>query len=187
MKLSERMFGLVDMSRGDEGMIRGWADEVAQLEDENEALRDLLKKQTLWSDKAIDALLTAEVALLKDACAGALNYLNGTATKFSERNKAAVKDKLRRALGKTCTCNHSTFAGFHDADCPSVIKQKEEAMSENKYQKVKRLAMELIPEAGGVFSNYEELLDALIRIADSADRTGVVLATAVRAIRNTEE
>jgi len=34
MKLSERMFGLIDMCGGDENMIRGWADEVAQLEAE---------------------------------------------------------------------------------------------------------------------------------------------------------
>ncbi len=40
MELSERMFGLIDMCGGDESMIRGWADEVAQLEAETGALRE---------------------------------------------------------------------------------------------------------------------------------------------------
>ena len=36
------------------------ADEVAQIESGNERLRELLKKQTLWSDEAINSLLRKE-------------------------------------------------------------------------------------------------------------------------------
>ena len=44
-----------------------------------------------------------DASRLEDACLGALRYLTGTATRFSERNKAAVGDKLTKALGiNTC-------------------------------------------------------------------------------------
>ena len=61
-KLSERMRTLLStwMAGYARPLVEECAQEAAQLEDENEALRDLLKKQTLWSDKAIDTLLTAE-------------------------------------------------------------------------------------------------------------------------------
>jgi hypothetical protein len=44
MKLSERMFGLVDICGGDGVMIRGWAWEVDQLESTNASLLEALQE-----------------------------------------------------------------------------------------------------------------------------------------------
>ena len=43
--------------------------------------------------------IAKERANLEVACRGALKYITGAGIKFSERNKAAVRDKLIKALG----------------------------------------------------------------------------------------
>ena len=48
------------------------------------------------------------------ACLGALRYLTGNATKFSERNKGAARDKLIKALGnRACPlCGNDASTGL---------------------------------------------------------------------------
>ena len=66
MKTSEqitnqlRIQGLMKPLKIPVSTLSKWRDEFAKLEAGNERLRELLKKQTLWSDEAINSLLRKE-------------------------------------------------------------------------------------------------------------------------------